>query len=79
MLTKLHYKWWIPYAFVLPGFLLYVFWMVYPLFFQIQVSFYDWKILAPQNSKFIGWKNYQEVLTDPIFGIALKIRSRTCW
>ena len=61
-----------PYLFLLPGFTLFVAWSFYPLLKALQISFYDWKLLPGQESVFVGLSNYQAVLTDPVFVMALR-------
>lgn len=38
-----------------------------PLFYSLRISFYDWNIIAPASSTFVGFGNYREVLADPVF------------
>jgi multiple sugar transport system permease protein len=38
-----------------------------PMFYSLRISFYDWKIVHPDQSTFIGLHNYQKALADPIF------------
>ncbi len=69
---KLYYRWYVPYLFLLPGLLLYLVWTVYPLAYQLYISFFNWKIMPGQVSQFIGLANYQRAFDDPIFWLALK-------
>lgn len=64
---RLHHAWYVPYLFILPGFALYVLWMLYPLAYEFYISFYDWKIIPGQQSTFIGLDNYQRALNDETF------------
>lgn len=50
-------------AFILPGFILYTIFVVYPMFDSIRYSFYDWSGVGPM--KFIGLKNYFKLLFEP--------------
>ncbi|MAS35549.1 MAG: ABC transporter permease [Anaerolineaceae bacterium] len=68
---RLHYGWYVPYLFVLPGLLLYVLWMLYPMFYQFYISFFDWKIMPGQVSEFVGLANYERALADSKFWLAL--------
>jgi len=72
MRSKLHHRWYVPYLFLLPGLALYVLWMVYPLGYELYISFFDWKIMPGQHSEFIGLENYKEALHDKYFWMALK-------
>ena len=57
-------------VFCLPTFSLYFVFCIYPIFESIATSFYDWSGFA--SRKFIGWKNYQTILNDPVFYKAIK-------
>jgi len=76
MRSKLHHRWYVPYLFLLPGLALYVLWMLYPLGYEFYISFFDWKIMPGQTSEFVGLKNYNEVLHDKNFWLALKNTAR---
>ncbi len=53
--------------FLLPGLLLFAVFIVYPMVYSLRISFYDWNIILPQKSTFVGLDNYIGFLTDPIF------------
>ncbi len=72
MRAKLHYQWFTPYLFLLPGLALYLLWMVYPLGYEFYISFFDWKIMPGQVSEYVGLENYDRVLNDDNFWLALK-------
>ncbi len=57
----------VPYAFLAPGFLLFLALIIYPMTRAFQMSFYDWNIVAGAASKFTGWANYVTAYHDPIF------------
>ena len=76
MRSKLHHRWYVPYLFLLPGLALYVLWMVYPLGYEFYISFFDWKIMPGQQSEFVALDNYQQVLHDKYFWMALKNTAR---
>src|SRR5690606_18820108 len=69
---KPSYRWYVPYLFLLPGLGLYLLWTVYPLFYQLYISFFDWKIAPGQVSEFVGLANYQEALVDKTFWLAMR-------
>lgn len=71
MRSRLHHRWYVPYLFLLPGLALYVLWMIYPLGYEFYISFFDWKIMPGQASRFVGLDNYRRVLQDRYFWIAL--------
>lgn len=70
--NRLHYNWYVPYVFLLPGLLLYAAWMVYPLLYEFYISFFDWKIMPGQVSEFVGLENYQRAFSDDTFWLALR-------
>ncbi|MCZ7547220.1 MAG: sugar ABC transporter permease [Anaerolineae bacterium] len=72
MQSRLHHRWYVPYAFLLPGLLLYVLWMLYPLVYELYISFFEWNIMPGQESTFVGLANYEQALTDPNFWLALR-------
>ncbi len=72
MRSRLHHRWYVPYLFLLPGVALYVLWMIYPLGYEFYISFFDWKIMPGQASRFVGLDNYRNVLQDKHFWLALK-------
>jgi multiple sugar transport system permease protein len=67
----MYYRWYVPYLFLLPGLALYLLWTVYPLIYQLYISFFDWKIMPGQVSEFVGFLNYQDAFNDRIFWLAL--------
>ncbi len=58
--------------FVLPGFVLIVLFVVYPLLRGVQMSLYQWNLMAPAQSIFIGLDNYTRAFGDPTFWIAAR-------
>ncbi len=56
---------------LLPGLILIGTFTFYPIIKMFIMSFFDWKIGLNQISPFVGLKNYLEVFTDPIAGIAM--------
>ncbi len=59
------------YLFLAPGFLLFVALIIYPMLKALQMSFYDWNIVAGSVSEFTGLTNYQSAMHDPVFWRAL--------
>jgi ABC-type sugar transport system permease subunit len=59
------------YLFVLPAFLLYLVFMIYPFFYSIYLSFTDWNG-ATQVKNFVGLQNYRELFSDELLWTALK-------
>jgi raffinose/stachyose/melibiose transport system permease protein len=69
-LAKTLWKNRIAYLFVLPSILFLVGLIVIPLIRSFQFSFYDWDGLLKPT--FIGFENYQELISDSSFWMALK-------
>ncbi len=55
------------YLFLLPGLLLFALFVVYPMLYSLRISFYDWNVIKPLKSVFIGLDNYRALLSDAIF------------
>lgn len=51
-----------PYLFLLPAFVVYALFLLYPLGKAVQISFYEWD--GRTLATFVGFANYIEVLTD---------------
>jgi multiple sugar transport system permease protein len=70
--SKPYYRWYVPYLFLIPGLALYLLWTVYPLIYQLYISFFDWKIIPGQESVFVGFANYQAAFEDKTFWLAMR-------
>ncbi len=57
--------------FVLPLAVFVLIFMVYPIFYNLQVSLTDWNGIDPEKT-FVGMKNYTSLLKDPVFKTVLK-------
>ena len=55
------------YLFLLPGLVLFVLFLIYPMAYSLRISFYDWNVIKPLKSEFVGLDNYKALLADPIF------------
>lgn len=53
--------------FLLPGLVLFMLFFFGPMLYSLRISFFDWKIVHPEQSLFIGLQNYRQALSDPIF------------
>lgn len=53
--------------FLLPGIILILTFIIGPMLYSLRISFYDWNIVKPERSVFVGFENYQRALADPIF------------
>jgi len=59
--------------FMLPGFILLLIFVIYPLIRGLQMSLYDWNLMAPSQSTFVGARNFVRALTlDPTFWVATR-------
>jgi len=58
------------YLFILPHFLFFAVFILYPIFRGIEISLYDWKIMLKVQN-FVGLANYQALMKDKIFWEAL--------
>lgn len=59
------------YLFLTPYVLLFTIFIVFPLFFGLGISFYDWEMLSNRPPRFVGVSNYAEALTSHYFWKAL--------
>jgi multiple sugar transport system permease protein len=53
--------------FLLPGLALYGAFVVWPMAYSFRISLYDWNIVRPALSAWVGVDNYLRVLANPIF------------
>lgn len=60
--------------FTLPATLGFIFFIVYPVIRSLYLSFTDMTLLAPDEAKFVGFKNYAAFFSgmDPLFWLSLK-------
>ena len=61
----------IGYAFVLPFLILFVIFTLYPIVRGFWISLHNWELVGT-NIKFIGFGNYQRLLSDNLFWTSLK-------
>ena len=57
-----------PYVFVLPFLLTFAVFFIYPILTTVRMSFQD---ILPGQVQNIGWKNYQRLFGDKVFGQAV--------
>jgi multiple sugar transport system permease protein len=60
------------YFFVLPGLLLYLIFIIYPIAKALQMSFYKWSIVPGNPSELVGLANYAHALQDPVVKLSLR-------
>jgi raffinose/stachyose/melibiose transport system permease protein len=53
------------FSFVLPAFVIFCIFYIYPFYKMINLSFYDWRGIGPMH--FIGLSNYKELMTDHLW------------
>jgi multiple sugar transport system permease protein len=53
--------------FLLPGFALFITFMLGPMAYSLRMSFFDWNLANPEQSAWVGLGNYLRALNDPIF------------
>lgn len=60
--------------FTLPATLGFIFFIIYPVFRSLYLSFTDMTLLNPEDAKFVGLKNYLSFFSgkDPLFWLSLK-------
>ena len=61
---------WTAYLYILPGFLIYAAFVLWPIIDTLRYSFYDWDGFSQPN--FTGLANYARLLQDNLFGISLR-------
>jgi raffinose/stachyose/melibiose transport system permease protein len=60
------------YIFILPAFLLFFTFSLYPFFKVFQLSVMDWDGISPQMA-YVGFENFKDLLTDnPVFWLSMK-------
>ena len=59
------------YFFILPHFLFFALFLLFPIFRGLEISLYDWKIMLKEQ-RFIGMANYQALMNDKVFWQALR-------
>lgn len=56
-----------PYLFLAPGLMLFFLFIILPMLYSFRISLYDWNIINPALSTFLGAENYSSVLNDAVF------------
>lgn len=57
-------------AFLLPAFILFIIFVVYPIVYNIQASTLEWDGVNP--GRFVGFQNYVDLVQDPVFLTTLR-------
>lgn len=53
--------------FILPAMILFIGFILGPMAYSLRISFFDWNIVKPERSEWVGLANYQQALSDPVF------------
>src|SRR5215216_7695728 len=61
---------WLVALFLLPALILFLLFVIYPIFRSIYFSMFDWNGLGPAVD-FVGLQNFKNILTDKVFLRAL--------
>ena len=62
-----------PYIFISPFFILFFIFGLFPILFNMYLSFQSWQPgTGLGDMQFVGWRNYTDNLTDPTFWMSLK-------
>lgn len=56
-----------PWLFLAPGLILFFGLVLLPMLYSFRISLYDWNIVRPAASEWLGFGNYAEVVSAPIF------------
>lgn len=59
------HRWWVPYAFLLPGLAFFAVFFVWPALIAVQVAFLHYDVVSPP--RFVGLDNFAELATNPEF------------
>jgi len=63
-----------PYLFLTPAFAILLVFLIFPLFWNIYISFHDVSFITIlKNWEYSGWKNFVDLFSDPNFYTSLKI------
>lgn len=64
------YQKFVPYLFLSPALILFSLFLFFPVVFAFYMSFHKWGMIG--EPRFIGFKNYFQLLKDPIFWVSVK-------
>ncbi|MFT3887558.1 MAG: hypothetical protein QM713_05270 [Arachnia sp.] len=66
----------VAYLLLLPVVVLLGIFVIWPAVYAAYLSFQDWSFYKPP--RFVGWKNFSDVLKDPLFFATIRRASRSC-
>lgn len=52
------------YAFLLPYLIVFAVFFIFPFVYGIIISFFDWNLFVPEDTKFVGFENYVRILFE---------------
>lgn len=53
--------------FLLPGFVLFIAFILGPLLYSLRISFFNWNFVHPELSVWVGFNNYIDQIQNPVF------------
>lgn len=63
----------VPYLLLAPAFALLTFVLLYPTFYNIYLSFWEWRFINPSETRFVGFENYRNLFVNtPLFWKVLR-------
>jgi multiple sugar transport system permease protein len=60
-----------PYLYLLPALIVIAIWVYRPLIEMVQLAFYQWNLLPTSPRTYVGWRNFEQILTLPELGTAV--------
>ena len=55
-----------PYLLLVPAVVMYGLFVVYPVYRQFEISFFNWHIFPGASNPFVGFSNYAQIFHDPV-------------
>ena len=55
-----------PYLLLVPALVMYGVFVVYPIYRQFEISFFNWHIFPGASNPFVGFSNYAQIFHDPV-------------
>ena len=64
---------WLPYLLLAPALLAITAVVLYPMLYNLYLSFFSLNLLRPESQRFVGLANYTDMLSDPAFWGSLRV------
>jgi len=61
-----------PYLFLLPGLIILIVWLIYPILSALNISLRNWSIMPDAPKPWVGLQNYTRIFSDELFWLSLK-------